>query len=68
MYYKKEETFTFSVPREYQACLKFKEELEATGITYSERSNGIFGVELRLLTRGEFKMNTDGDILDQITQ
>ena len=40
MYYKKKETYTFSLPREHQIYLDFKERLKESGVSFLEEGGG----------------------------
>lgn len=53
MFYKKEETYQFSVPQEFKAYLDFKNDLIASGVTFTE-DGGSHYQTITLVTTGNF--------------
>ncbi len=53
MYYKKVETYQFSVPREYKEYLEFRDELKEAGIKFSEEGGNMFQT-ITIRTTGDF--------------
>jgi len=53
MFYKKIETYQFSVPSEFKAYLEFKNELSEAGVTYTEEGGSIFQT-IKIVTAGRF--------------
>lgn len=53
MYYKKEETYQFSVPQEFKAYLEFKADLQASGIKFLEDGGSHFQT-IKIVTTGNF--------------
>ena len=62
MYYKKEEIYSFSCPREFNAYLKFKEELKEAGIIFHDLG-GSLNQEVKIVTNGRFDVDENGSIL-----
>ena len=63
MYYKKVETYSFSMPREYKAYLAFKQKLRDLGTTFTDEGGSMFQ-ELTVRTSGRFEVDDDGVILN----
>ena len=63
MYYKKVETYSFSMPREYKAYLAFKQKLRDLGTTFTDEGGSMFQ-ELTVRTNGRFEVDEDGVILN----
>lgn len=63
MFYKKTETYKFSMPKEYDACLAFKERLKRIGIIFSETSCG-FEVTISTKVSAYFDIDETGAVLD----
>ena len=59
MWYKKVETYTFKMPREYKACLKFKENLTEAGVDFTEREEAFMHI-IETAVYGKFEVNEDG--------
>ncbi len=53
MYYKKVETYQFSVPNEFRAYLEFKADLQASGIKFTEEGGSHFQT-ITIITNGVF--------------
>lgn len=53
MRYKKVETYQFSVPQEFKAYLDFKNDLTASGVTFTE-DGGSHYQTITLVTTGNF--------------
>lgn len=64
MYYKKEESYTFSLPREYEVFLAFKEKLKEMGISYLE-TGGAVTQTIKTVEHGRFEMDEEGNILNK---
>ena len=62
MHYTKIDEYWFSVPREYKACLAFKDRLREMGVKYYEESH-LMNVTIRIYTRGDFEVDDKCDIL-----
>ena len=63
MYYKKVETYSFSMPREYKAYLAFKQKLRDLGTTFTDEGGSMFQ-ELTVRTSGRFEVDDDGVIIN----
>ena len=59
MYYVKKESYSFRVPQEFNAYLKFKEDLKASGVHFTDEG-GATHQEITIRTNGIFKVNEDG--------
>lgn len=55
MYYKKVETYSFTLPREYEAYVQFKEDLKEAGIRFTETGGSINQI-ITITTGGRFTM------------
>ena len=55
MVYKSVETYTFTVSSELDALKRFKDELRASGIPFTE-TGGAFMTKITITTKGEFDM------------
>lgn len=64
MYYKKVETYSFSMPREYKAYLAFKQKLKNLGATYTDEGGTMFQ-ELTIREGGRFEIDDDGVIIKE---
>lgn len=53
MYYKKVETYQFSVPQEFKAYLEFKADLQASGVRFIEDGGSHFQT-ITITTTGTF--------------
>ena len=53
MYYNKKETNTFSLPKEYTALLKFKDDMKEMGVKYTE-DGGSSNQSIIIITSGRF--------------
>ena len=53
MYYNKKETYTFSLPKEHSALLRFKEDLDEMGVKYIEEG-GSYNQTIKISTSGRF--------------
>lgn len=62
MYYKKVETYSFSVPREFKAYLAFKQNLKDAGISFVDEGGNMHQV-VTVNTHGRFNVDEDGTIL-----
>ena len=58
MQYKKVETYQFTLPKEYKACLDFKDELRASGIPFIE-DGGMMYQTITIVVRGTFDKTED---------
>ncbi len=58
MFYKKEESYQFSVPKEFKAYLDFKAELKASGIKFLEDGGSHFQT-IKIVTTGNFDKTED---------
>lgn len=58
MYYKKVETYQFTMPREYKACLDFKAELKASGIPFIEDGGNMYQT-ITIVVKGTFDKTKD---------
>lgn len=63
MYYKKVETYSFSMPREHKACLAFKQKLKDLGTTFTDEGGNMFQ-DIVVRTGGRFEIDDDGVILN----
>ena len=63
MYYKKFETYSFAMPREYKAYLAFKQKLRDLGQTFTDEGGTIFQ-EITVRTGGRFEIDEEGVILN----
>ena len=63
MYYKKVETYSFSMPREYKAYLAFKQKLKDLGASFTDEGGNIFQ-EISVRENGRFEIDDDGVILN----
>ena len=59
MQYKKVETYQFSVPQEFKAYLDFKNDLTASGVTFTE-DGGSHYQTITLVTTGNFDKTEEG--------
>lgn len=53
MYYNKKETYIFTMPKEHTALLKFKDDLKAMGVKYTEEG-GSNNQIITISTSGRF--------------
>lgn len=53
MYYKKVETYQFSVPQEFKAYLEFKADLQVSGVRFLEEGGSRFQT-ITITTTGTF--------------
>lgn len=53
MFYKKIETYQFSTPSEFKAYLDFKQELQDSGVTFTEEGGSFFQT-IKIITSGRF--------------
>ena len=53
MFYKKEETYQFSVPQEFKAYLDFKADLQSSGIRFTEEGGSHYQT-IKTITTGNF--------------
>ena len=60
MYYKKKETYTFSLPREHQIYLDFKKRLKESGAQFLEEGGG--SVQTITITVSS-RMNTFDEVI-----
>lgn len=67
MYYKKTEDYRFSIPREYKACLAFKQRLKEMGISYVEEGGHTMAC-ITVRTNGSFDVDDQCDILEIIKE
>ena len=67
MYYKKVETYSFSMPKEYKAYLAFKQKLKDLGQTFTDEGGNIFQ-EITVRSGGRFEVDEDGVILNMKTK
>ena len=59
MYYSKKEEYSFKIPQEYKAFLKFKEDLRASGVRFVEEGGSTHqGIVIH--TNGVFKIDEEG--------
>ena len=65
MHYKKTDEYRFGVPKEYKACLAFKERLRSMGVRFYEES-GNMSVTVRTYTHGDFEVDDKCDILELV--
>ena len=63
MYYKKVETYSFSMPREFKAYLAFKQKLRDLGQTFTDEGGNIFQ-EITVRANGRFEVDEEGVILN----
>jgi hypothetical protein len=56
MYYKKTEEYRFSMPREYKACIEFKNRLEEMGIKYLDEGGNMYAT-ISVRTTGDFEVD-----------
>lgn len=61
MFYKKTESYRFSMPREYKAYLAFKDRLKEIGVKYVEEGGHMEGT-ISVITRGNFDVDDKCDI------
>lgn len=59
MYYKKVETYSFTVPREYTWYCEYKQQLMDAGIHFVE-SGGNSMLEIQVVERARFNRDDDG--------
>ena len=59
MYYKKEEIYTFSVPRELEALVAFKERLKEMGVPFLE-TGGAMTQSIKTVEHGKFDIDEEG--------
>ena len=64
MYYKKVETYSFSMPREYKAYLAFKQKLRDLGTTFTDEGGTMFQ-EISVREHGRFEIDEDGVIIKE---
>lgn len=64
MYYKKVETYSFSMPREYKAYLAFKQKLKDLGTTFTDEGGSVFQ-EVTVRANGRFEIDDDGVIIKE---
>ena len=64
MYYKKVETYSFSMPREYKAYLAFKQKLKDLGTHFTDEGGTMFQ-ELTIRESGRFEIDEDGVIIKE---
>lgn len=64
MYYKKTETYSFSMPREYKAYLAFKQKLKDLGTTFTDEGGSVFQ-EVTVRTNGRFEIDDEGVIIKE---
>ena len=62
MYYKKTEEYKFAIPREFKACLAFKQRLKDMGIKYIDEGGNTMAV-ITVHTNGSFDVDDQCDIL-----
>lgn len=67
MYYRKTEEYKFSVPREFKACLAFKQRLKDMGIKYIDEGGNTMAV-IVVNTNGSFDVDDQCDILEMIKE
>ena len=67
MYYKKVETYSFSMPREYKAYLAFKQKLKDLGTNFTDEGGHVFQ-EVTVREGGRFEIDDDGVILNLRTK
>ena len=67
MYYKKVETYSFSMPREYKAYLAFKQKLKDLGTNFTDEGGTMFQ-ELSVRSGGRFEIDDNGVIINLKTQ
>lgn len=67
MYYKKTEEYKFAVPREFKACLAFKQRLKDMGIKYIDEGGNTMAVII-VNTNGSFDVDDQCDILEMIKE
>lgn len=67
MFYKKTESYRFSMPREYKAYLAFKDRLKEMGIKYIEEGGHTEGT-ISTIIRGTFDVDDQCDILELIKE
>lgn len=63
MYYKKVESYSFSMPREYKAYLAFKQKLKDLGTNFTDEGGTMFQ-EITVREGGRFEIDEDGVILN----
>lgn len=66
MYYKREETYTFSCPREFKAYLAFKEELRQANVPFHDMG-GVNDAVIKVIVYGNFDVNENGGIRDLVS-
>jgi len=59
MYYVKTEEYSFKIPQEHKAYLKFKEELRDAGVRFTDEG-GATHQSIKIRNHGVFKINDDG--------
>ena len=64
MYYKKVETYSFSMPREHKAYLAFKQKLKDLGQTFTDEGGTMFQ-ELTIREGGRFEIDDEGVIIKE---
>ena len=64
MYYKKVETYSFSMPREYKAYLAFKQKLKDLGTNFTDEGGTMFQ-ELTNREGGRFEIDDEGVIIKE---
>ena len=67
MHYKKIDEYRFTTPKEYKACLAFKERLSDMGTKYYEENHGMY-VSIRIYTYGDFEVDDKCDILQIVKE
>lgn len=61
MYYKKTETYSFSVPKEYSWYCEYKQQLQDAGVRFTE-SGGNSMIEIQVVERARFKRDDGGSL------
>lgn len=64
MYYKKTETYSFSMPREYKAYLAFKQKLKDIGANFTDEGGTMFQ-EISIRDNGRFEIDDEGVIIKE---
>lgn len=67
MFYKKTEEYDFRVPREYKAYLAFRDRLNEMGVKFIDQHHSM-SCTVTVVTHGDFSVNDNGDILDQVKE
>lgn len=58
MYYKKVETYQFTVPKEFKAYLEFKADLKDSGIKFTDEGGSHYQT-ITIVTNGTFNKTED---------